>query len=198
MDTAFSSSSPCLALIDNFDSFTYNLSQMFEILGSTVEVFRNDAVTIKELAGFDGLVISPGPGAPKSAGVSLDAISALSGTLPILGVCLGHQAIGQAFGGSVVRDAPVHGKTAWIHHDYSGPFAGLPNPFEATRYHSLIVERGSLPAELQVSAWTHDGLIMGLRHTKHPTFGVQFHPESILTKEGSRLLANFVRRCTRP
>jgi anthranilate synthase/aminodeoxychorismate synthase-like glutamine amidotransferase len=189
---------PRLALIDNYDSFTYNLAQMFEVLGASLEVFRNDAVTVEELASFDGLVISPGPGTPNSAGISLGAIAALSGRLPILGVCLGHQAIGQAFGGHVIRNAPVHGKTAWIHHDYSGPFGGLPNPFEATRYHSLIVERDSLPETMAISAWTHDGLIMGLRHVKHPTFGVQFHPESILTKEGSHLLANFVRRCSRP
>lgn len=189
-------SQPRLALLDNFDSFTYNLSQMFEVLGAVLQVFRNDAVSVEELATFDGLVISPGPGTPSSAGISLRAISTLSGRIPILGVCLGHQAIGQAFGARVVRDAPVHGKTAWIHHDYSRPFSGIPNPFGATRYHSLVVETASLPSTLVVNAWTHEGFIMGLRHVSHPTYGVQFHPESILTPQGSLLLANFLRRCS--
>jgi anthranilate synthase/aminodeoxychorismate synthase-like glutamine amidotransferase len=183
-----------LAMIDNYDSFTYNLVQYMAELGAEPAVFRNDDVTIDELATFDGLVISPGPGRPEDAGVSTEAIRTLSGKVAILGVCLGHQCLGEAFGGRVVRNEPAHGKTSWIRHDNSGVLAGVSDTFEATRYHSLIVERSSVPAELLVTAWTADGTVMGLRHTRHPTYGVQFHPESVLTKEGKKILGNFIRR----
>jgi anthranilate synthase/aminodeoxychorismate synthase-like glutamine amidotransferase len=186
-----------IAMIDNYDSFTYNLVQYMAELGAEPTVFRNDEVTVDELAKFDGIVISPGPGTPDDSGVSMDAIRQLSGKVPILGVCLGHQCLGQAFGGNVVRNAPAHGKTSWIRHDNSGVMAGVNDPFEATRYHSLIVERSSVPAELVVTAWTADGTVMGLRHVKHPTYGVQFHPESVLTKEGKKILGNFVRRASK-
>jgi anthranilate synthase/aminodeoxychorismate synthase-like glutamine amidotransferase len=186
-----------IAMIDNYDSFTYNLVQYMAELGAEPTVFRNDAVTVDELAKFDGIVISPGPGTPDDSGVSMDAIRQLSGKVPILGVCLGHQCLGQAFGGNVIRNAPAHGKTSWIRHDNSGVMAGVNDPFEATRYHSLIVERSSVPAELVVTAWTADGTVMGLRHVKHPTYGVQFHPESVLTKEGKKILGNFVRRASK-
>jgi len=187
-----------IALIDNYDSFTYNLVQYMAELGSEPKVFRNDEVTVEELSGFDGIVISPGPGWPQDAGVSNDAIREFSGKVPILGVCLGHQCIGQVFGGRVARHEPAHGKTSWIRHDNSGVMAGVSDPFEATRYHSLIVERSSVPAELVVTAWTQDGTVMGLRHARHPTYGVQFHPESVLTKEGRKIIANFVRRTASP
>ena len=183
-----------LAMIDNYDSFTYNLVQYMAELGAEPVVFRNDGVTVEELGQFDGVVISPGPGRPEDAGVSTEAIRTLSGKVAILGVCLGHQCLGQVFGGEVVRNEPSHGKTSWIHHDNSGVMAGVSEPFEATRYHSLIVKRSSVPAELVVTAWTHDGTVMGLRHVKHPTYGVQFHPESVLTREGKKILGNFVRR----
>jgi anthranilate synthase component II len=186
-----------LALIDNYDSFTYNLMQYLAEFGAEPTVFRNDEVTIDELAKFDGIVISPGPGTPDDAGISTDAIRALSGKIPILGVCLGHQCLGQAFGGNVIRNEPAHGKTSWIRHDNSGVMAGVSDPFEATRYHSLIVERSSVPADLVITAWTPDGIVMGLRHVKHPTYGVQFHPESVLTKEGKKILGNFVRRTSK-
>jgi len=186
-------SEPRVAVIDNYDSFTYNLFQYLAELGATPEVHRNDAVTVAELRGYDALVISPGPGDPDDAGVSLDAIRDLSGAVPILGVCLGHQCLGQAFGGVVARYRPMHGMTSWVHHDGRPPFTGLPVPFEATRYHSLVVERNSIPRDLEVSAWTHDGVVMGLRHRDHRTYGVQFHPESVLTVEGKRLLQNFLR-----
>jgi anthranilate synthase/aminodeoxychorismate synthase-like glutamine amidotransferase len=183
-----------LAVIDNYDSFTYNLVQYLAELGAEPRVFRNDEVTVGELAAFDGIVISPGPGTPSDAGISTQAIRELSGTVPIFGVCLGNQCLGEAFGGRVVRNEPAHGKTSWIRHDNSGVLAGVTDPFEATRYHSLIVERTSVPDELIVTAWTPDGVVMGLRHVKHPTYGVQFHPESVLTKEGKKILGNFVRR----
>jgi anthranilate synthase/aminodeoxychorismate synthase-like glutamine amidotransferase len=183
-----------LAMIDNYDSFTYNLVQYLAELGAEPAVFRNDEVTVAELAKFDGIVISPGPGTPDDSGVSMDAIRELSGKVAILGVCLGHQCLGQAFGGKVIRNEPSHGKTSWIRHDNSGVMAGVTDPFEATRYHSLIVERTSVPPELVITAWTVDGTVMGLRHVKHPTYGVQFHPESVLTKEGKKILGNFVRR----
>jgi anthranilate synthase/aminodeoxychorismate synthase-like glutamine amidotransferase len=186
-----------IAMIDNYDSFTYNLVQYMAELGAEPTVFRNDEVTVDELAKFDGIVISPGPGTPDDSGVSMDAIRQLSGKVPILGVCLGHQCLGQAFGGKVIRNLPAHGKTSWIRHDNSGVMAGVNDPFEATRYHSLIVERSSVPAELVVTAWTADGTVMGLRHVKHPTYGVQFHPESVLTKEGKKILGNFVRRASK-
>jgi anthranilate synthase/aminodeoxychorismate synthase-like glutamine amidotransferase len=183
-----------LALIDNYDSFTYNLVQYMAELGAEPRVFRNDEVSIDDLRAYSGVVISPGPGRPADAGISTEAIRALSGSLAILGVCLGHQCLGEAFGGRVTRNDPSHGKTSWIRHDNSGVLAGVADPFEATRYHSLVVERASLPADLKVTAWTPDGTIMGLRHVAHPTYGVQFHPESVLTKEGKRILANFIRR----
>jgi anthranilate synthase/aminodeoxychorismate synthase-like glutamine amidotransferase len=186
-----------VAVIDNYDSFTYNLVQYLAEVGSMPDVFRNDAVTVDELAGYQGVVISPGPGTPADAGVSIQAISELSGKVALLGVCLGHQCIGEAFGGKVVRNEPSHGKTSWIRHDNSGVLAGVNDPFEATRYHSLIVDRSSVPEQLVVTAWTADGTVMGLRHAKHPTYGVQFHPESVLTKEGKKILANFVRRAAR-
>jgi anthranilate synthase/aminodeoxychorismate synthase-like glutamine amidotransferase len=187
---------PRVLVIDNYDSFTWNLVQSMEASGARVEVVRNDAITSREIAarGVDGLVISPGPGRPEGAGVILEVIRLFSGRLPILGVCLGHQAIGQAFGGRVVR-APslMHGKTSPVHHDGRSVFAGLPDPFQATRYHSLVIDSGSVPAELEISATTEDGVVMGLRHRRHPTEGVQFHPESVLTAVGDDLLRNFLR-----
>lgn len=184
-----------LLVIDNYDSFTYNLVQYFGELGAETVVRRNDAI---DLAGIEklapaGIVISPGPCTPNEAGISLDVVRHFAGRIPLLGVCLGHQSIGQVFGGNVIR-APrlMHGKTSMIHHDGRGLFAGLSNPFVATRYHSLIVERETLPAVLEVSAWTEEGEIMGLRHRELAVDGVQFHPESILTLEGKRLLGNFL------
>jgi len=186
-----------IAVVDNYDSFTYNLVQYLAELGPMPEVFRNDKVTVEELAKFDGVVISPGPGAPADAGVSTQAIKDLTGRVTILGVCLGNQCLGEAFGGRVVRNEPAHGKTSWIRHDNSGVLAGVSDPFEATRYHSLIVERSSVPDELVITAWTADGTVMGLRHSRYPTYGVQFHPESVLTKEGKKILGNFLRRAAR-
>ena len=190
-------SGPRVAVLDNYDSFTFNLVQLLAELGAPPAVYRNDAVTVEELAGHSALVVSPGPGTPTEAGVSVEAIRELSGRLPVLGVCLGHQALAEAFGGRVVRHQPVHGMTSWIHHDGRPPFSGLPVPFEATRYHSLVVESSSIPPVLEVAAWTHDGVVMGLRHREHPTFGLQFHPESVLTVEGRHLLANFLRIASR-
>ena len=184
-----------LLMIDNYDSFTYNIVQYFGELGAEVEVFRNDEITVEQIAAKqpDRLVVSPGPCSPLEAGISVAAIQHFAGKLPILGVCLGHQAIGQAFGGDVVRaKALMHGKTSQIHHDGKGLFAGMPNPFTATRYHSLAVERATLPADLVVTAWTEDGEIMGLQHKTRPIYGVQFHPESIATEGGHQLLANFL------
>ncbi|HEY1420977.1 MAG TPA: aminodeoxychorismate/anthranilate synthase component II [Candidatus Dormibacteraeota bacterium] len=186
-----------IALIDNYDSFTYNLVQYMAEVGAEPAVFRNDQVTVEELSEFDGIIVSPGPGWPADAGVSNAAIGALSGKVPILGVCLGNQCIGEVFGARVVRNPPAHGKTSWIRHDNSGVLAGVSDPFEATRYHSLVVERSSVGDDLVVTAWTADGTIMGLRHVRHPTYGVQFHPESILTKEGKKIIANFARRAAR-
>ena len=190
-----------LLMIDNYDSFTYNLVQYLAELGEAVEVHRNDEISVAEIAAKrpDRIVISPGPCTPNEAGVSLQVIRELGGRIPILGVCLGHQSIGQAFGGEVIRARQVmHGKTSPIHHAGIGVFRDLPNPFEATRYHSLIVRRETLPAELEITAWTQsaDGgvdEIMGLRHRSLPIEGVQFHPESILTRVGKDLLANFLR-----
>jgi anthranilate synthase component 2 len=184
-----------LLMIDNYDSFTYNLVQYFRELGAEVEVFRNDAVTVEEIAARRPrqVVVSPGPCSPTEAGISVEAIRKLAGKIPLLGVCLGHQSIGHAFGGRVVRAGRLmHGKTSPIHHDDSGVFHGLPDPFEATRYHSLLVERETLPACLRVTAWTAEGEIMGIEHRELPVWGVQFHPESILTVEGKRLLKNFL------
>jgi len=184
-----------LLMIDNYDSFTYNLVQYFGELGETVDVHRNDKITVAEVAARrpDRLVISPGPCSPDEAGISVAAIRELAGKLPILGVCLGHQSIGQAFGGRIVRaDRLMHGKTSPIHHDGRELFAGLANPFDATRYHSLLIERATLPACLEVTAWTAEEEIMGVRHRDLPVWGVQFHPESILTVEGKQLLRNFL------
>lgn len=189
--------SPHLLLIDNYDSFTFNLVQYLGELGAEVEVFRNDAIDVAGIRSRrpDALVLSPGPCTPDDAGVTLDAIRALSGELPILGVCLGHQAIGQAFGGKVVRNFRiVHGKASPVRHRGRGIYEGVPSPFEAGRYHSLVVERESLPRALRVTSWTDDGEIMGLRHRALEVEGVQFHPESILTIEGKRLLGNWLAR----
>jgi len=187
-----------LLVIDNYDSFTYNLVQYLGELGADLEVVRNDAAALDELVARRpaGVVISPGPGRPEDAGVTVAAVTAFGPSVPLLGVCLGHQAIGQAFGGRVVRARTLmHGKTSKIHHDGRGVFAGLPGGFEATRYHSLVVEAASLPGVLEVCARTDDGEIMGLRHRTLPVHGVQFHPESILTGEGKRLLGNFLSLC---
>lgn len=185
-----------LLVIDNFDSFTYNLVQYFGRLGIEQRVFRNNAITVEEALALnpDRILISPGPCTPSDAGVSCDMIKAFAGRKPVLGVCLGHQAIGQVFGGKVIR-APylMHGKTSQIHHKDTDLFAGLPNPFTAARYHSLLVERSSLPDCLEVTAETDDGLIMGLRHKTLPVYGVQFHPESFATDGGIRILENFLR-----
>ncbi|GAB3274552.1 anthranilate synthase component II [Parasphingorhabdus pacifica] len=184
-------SRPRVAVVDNYDSFTYNLVHHIAELGGEPVVFRNDATTVDELAGHDMLVLSPGPCTPAEAGLSVTAVRELSGLLPLLGVCLGHQCIAEAFGGSVVRTAPVHGKASDIDHDGTGVLAGLPRPFAATRYHSLAVDPATLSAPLVVNA-TAGGVVMGMRHESHPTFGVQFHPESLLSVEGKQLLANFL------
>lgn len=180
-------------LLDNYDSFTYNLYQYLGELGAEVRVERNDALGVQAVLDLNpqAIVISPGPGVPKAAGISLDLIRAVRG-VPLLGVCLGHQAIGEAFGGEVVRAHPMHGKTSKIEHDGTGLFAGLSNPFVATRYHSLVVRRETLPSCLKVTAWTEDGTVMGLRHKELPMAGVQFHPESFLTEVGKDLLRNFL------
>ncbi len=189
-----------LLMIDNYDSFTYNLVQYFGELGADVQVHRNDQITLEEIERLapERIVISPGPGTPDQAGVTLEMIEKLGGQIPILGVCLGHPSIGQAFGGKVVRAREImHGKTSMIHHTGKGVFAGLPSPFEATRYHSLIVDKSTIPAVLEVTAWTRnaDGGIdevMGFRHKALPIEGVQFHPESILTQHGHAMLRNFI------
>ena len=191
-----------LLMIDNYDSFTYNLVQYLQSLGAEVKVVRNDAMTVDEIAKLapERIVISPGPCTPNEAGVSLEIIERLGANTPILGVCLGHQSIGQAYGGHVIRAGRImHGKTSRIRHEGKGVFAGLPDAYEATRYHSLVVERSSLPEALEVTAWTEneDGSfeeIMGLRHREYPVEGVQFHPESILTEHGHALLQNFLER----
>jgi anthranilate synthase/aminodeoxychorismate synthase-like glutamine amidotransferase len=185
-----------LLVLDNYDSFTYNLVQYLGELGAEPTVHRNDAITLDAVEALkpQAIVVSPGPGTPGQAGLSSALIRRFTGRCPILGVCLGHQCIGEVFGGRVGRaPAPIHGKTSWIHHDARGVFAGLPDPFEATRYHSLVVHRDGLPDALRVAAWTDDGLVMGLRHRDAPVEGVQFHPESILTTVGKSLLANFLR-----
>jgi anthranilate synthase/aminodeoxychorismate synthase-like glutamine amidotransferase len=186
-------------VLDNYDSFTFNLVQYLGELGAAVEVYKNDALDVAAVrrAAPDGVLISPGPCTPNEAGISLDVLKELGGWVPIFGVCLGHQAIGQAFGGKVVRAGRLmHGKTSPIVHDGRGVFEGLPSPFEATRYHSLLVEKASLPASLEVSAWTEEGEIMGLRHREHDVEGVQFHPESVLTLEGKKLVGNWLARVT--
>lgn len=187
-----------IAVIDNYDSFTYNLVQYLGTLGAEVHVRRNDAITVTELLALkpDGLLISPGPGEPRDAGVTEDAIRGLAGKVPILGVCLGHQALGEVYGGKVIRAARLmHGKTSPILHRGRGLFAGLDNPFEATRYHSLIVERDTLPDVFEVMAWTPENELMGIKHKEHETWGVQFHPESILTASGLQLIENFLTIC---
>ena len=183
-----------ILVVDNYDSFTYNLVQYLGEMGEKPAVYRNDEITIPEIKKLrpDRILISPGPKSPKEAGISREVIRTFAGQVPILGVCLGHQAIGEVFGGRVVRAGRImHGKTSAIYHDGKTIFKGLPNPFQATRYHSLIVEKKSLPAILEISAWTKEGEIMGLRHKKLIVEGVQFHPESILTLEGKKLLENF-------
>ncbi len=184
-----------ILMIDNYDSFTYNLVQYLSELGEALVVKRNDAITLAGIKRLkpDSIVISPGPGRPSDGGVSNALITTFAGTIPILGVCLGHQCIGEVFGGDVVRaKRPMHGKTSQIYHSGTALFAGLPKPFEATRYHSLIVKRETLPAALRVTAWTQEREIMGLQHQRFPVYGVQFHPESILTDVGKDLLRNFL------
>ena len=184
-----------ILMVDNYDSFTYNLVQYLGELGQRLIVKRNDDVTVRAVKrlGPSSIVISPGPGRPSDAGVSNDLVRAFAGAIPLLGVCLGHQCIGEVFGGDVVRAArPMHGKTSQIFHRATGLFSGLPSPFEATRYHSLIMARQTLPSVLEVTAWTRDQEIMGLRHRRWPVYGVQFHPESILTAAGKDILRNFL------
>ncbi|MFT9496721.1 anthranilate synthase component II [Anaerosolibacter sp.] len=184
-----------IVIIDNYDSFTYNLYQYVGEINPAVEVFRNDAVTIKDLRGMNisHIIISPGPGFPKDAGISQEVVRELGKEIPILGICLGHQGIGEAFGGKVLHAKEmVHGKTSLIHHNEKGIFEGLANPLKATRYHSLVVDRDTLPAELKITAEGPAGEIMGLQHKNYPIFGVQFHPESIATKEGRKILKNFL------
>jgi anthranilate synthase/aminodeoxychorismate synthase-like glutamine amidotransferase len=196
MNAAVERAAPRLLLIDNYDSFTYNLVQAFLVLGADVQVRRNDQVTVadaRELAPTH-LCISPGPGIPAEAGVSTAMIREFAGRVPVLGVCLGHQALIEAFGGSIVRaERIMHGKTSQVSHDGRGVFAGLPNPFEAGRYHSLIAKRERIPDELEITAWTGEGEVMGVRHKSLAVEGVQFHPESVLTPDGPRLLAAFLR-----
>jgi anthranilate synthase component 2 len=182
-------------VIDNYDSFTYNLVQYLGELGASVVVHRNDAIGIAavECLGVDGIVISPGPCTPDSAGISVELVRRFAGTLPVLGVCLGHQAIGAAFGARVVRNHRIlHGKTSEIHHSSTGVLSELPNPFVAGRYHSLVIDASSLPDELDVTAWTDQGEIMGIKHREHDITGVQFHPESVLTPDGKQLLGNWL------
>ena len=186
---------PAVTLIDNYDSFTWNLVHYLGALGADVAVYRNDQIAVERVieTAPDAIVLSPGPCTPKEAGICLDLIKAAGARIPIFGVCLGHQAIGEAYGGKVVRAAvPMHGKLSAIRHDGTGLFAGIASPFQATRYHSLIVERASLPDDLVVTATTEDGLIMGLSHKSLPVHGVQFHPESILSEHGHRILRNFL------
>jgi anthranilate synthase component II len=184
-----------VVVIDNYDSFVYNLVQYLGELGATPTVFRHDEITVEELAArdADGILISPGPGTPDDAGISNAVIEQLGTTTPILGVCLGHQCIGQVFGGRIVRAPTImHGKTSWVHHEGEGVFAGLADPFEATRYHSLVIDPASLPDVLEVTATTDDGVIMGVRHRERPIQGVQFHPESILTTVGHDLMRTWL------
>lgn len=185
-----------ILMIDNYDSFTYNLVHYLGELGEKVLIFRNDKITLEEVGKLnpDMVVVSPGPCTPKEAGISVDLIKEFAGRIPILGVCLGHQSIGYAFGGNIVRaQRLLHGKTSQIYHDGKGVYEGVPNPFEATRYHSLLIEKESLPNKLEVTAWTDEGEIMGVRHKEYLIEGVQFHPESILTKHGKDILKNFIK-----
>ncbi|MFA5361791.1 MAG: aminodeoxychorismate/anthranilate synthase component II [Candidatus Omnitrophota bacterium] len=183
-------------VIDNYDSFTYNLVQYLQELGQQVSVYRNDKITIDEIGRLspDRILVSPGPGGPPDAGISCDVIREFAGKVPLLGVCLGHQCIGFTFGGRIkIAQKIMHGKTSFIYHNRREIFHNIPNPFEATRYHSLLVENKSLPSCLEITAWTKDKEIMGLRHKKYPVWGVQFHPESILTRAGKDILANFLK-----
>jgi anthranilate synthase/aminodeoxychorismate synthase-like glutamine amidotransferase len=184
-----------LIIIDNYDSFTYNLYQYLGELGANMRVFRNDKITVEEIAEMnpEKLLVSPGPCTPNEAGISCEAIKYFAGKIPVFGVCLGHQSIGQVFGGKVIRARRLmHGKTSPVHHDNKGVFAGLPNPFDATRYHSLIIEKETLPDCFEITAHADEDEIMGIRHKELPVFGVQFHPESILTTHGKKLLKNFL------
>jgi anthranilate synthase component II len=185
-------------LLDNYDSFTYNLVQLLARIGADVTVARNDQVTVAEVEALqpDAIVISPGPSRPETAGISVELVRSLGASVPMLGVCLGHQAIGVAYGAQVIRVPPVHGKAWAVHHAGAASFEGLPSPFEAARYHSLAVAREGMPAELEVTAWSGDGVVMAMRHRSHPVEGFQFHPESILTDDGATLMASFLRRAT--
>ena len=186
-----------ILMIDNYDSFTYNLVQYFGELGKEIKVFRNDKISIEKIKKLkpEKIVISPGPGRPEDAGISCEVIKAFAGKIPILGVCLGHQAIGFVYGGRIINAKKLmHGKTSLVYHNRKTIFKAIPNPFEATRYHSLLVDKKSLPQELEVTAWTKEGEIMGLKHKQLPVWGVQFHPESILTKSGKNILANFLKQ----
>lgn len=182
-----------LLLIDNYDSFTYNLLHYFAEIGADIEVVRNDALTIDEIKkkSLDGIIISPGPGTPDESGVSLDVIKTLGTTMPIFGVCLGHQAIGQIFGASIIRHSPMHGKVSAVFHEGKSVFKDLPSPFDATRYHSLIIDPATLPSCLEVTSWTEDKVIMGVQHKEYPIHGVQFHPESIASSCGKDIIRNF-------
>jgi para-aminobenzoate synthetase component 2 len=199
--TAATGRAPSILVIDNYDSFVFNLVQYLGELGASTVVWRNDAGTVEDVRALrpDGVLISPGPGHPREAGLSVDVVRDLGSRMPVLGVCLGHQVIGHVYGGRVVR-APelVHGKTSDVFHEGGGVLVGLPVPFAATRYHSLVVERDSMPAELEVTGWTSAGLVMALRHREHPVEGVQFHPESILTQSGHDLLRNWLDRLPAP
>jgi len=190
-----------ILMIDNYDSFTYNLVQYLGELRQSVHVFRNDRITTREIRDLhpDGIVISPGPCTPNEAGISLEVVHSFAGRIPILGVCLGHQVICQAYGGRIVHaDRLMHGKTSFIHHQQQGVFAELPSPFQATRYHSLVAERASLPDSLEITAWTEEEEIMAVQHLQHGVYGLQFHPESILTQHGHALLANFLHSTVAP
>jgi para-aminobenzoate synthetase component 2 len=188
-----------ILIVDNYDSFVFNIAQYLAQLGADVVVRRNDEVSTRDAHGYDGVLLSPGPGDPHDAGVCMDMVMACAGRVPLFGVCLGHQAIGAVFGGVVSR-APelLHGKTSMVHHTGAGVLAGLPNPFRATRYHSLAVERDSVPVELEITGWTDTGVVMALRHREHDIEGVQFHPESVLTEGGHLMLANWLVRCGDP
>jgi para-aminobenzoate synthetase component II len=188
-----------ILIVDNYDSFVFNLAQYLAQLGAEVDVRRNDEVATADARSYDGVLLSPGPGDPHDAGVCMDMVDACAGRVPLFGVCLGHQAIGAVFGGVVSR-APelLHGKTSMVHHTGTGVLAGLPDPFRATRYHSLAVERESVPAELEITGWTDSGVVMALRHREFDIEGVQFHPESVLTEGGHLMLANWLARCGDP
>jgi anthranilate synthase component 2 len=193
-------SAPRVFVLDNYDSFTWNLVQLLGRIGADVEVARNDEVTVDDVAARrpDAVLISPGPSRPERAGISVELVRRLGPSVPTLGVCLGHQAIGVAYGATVIRVPPVHGKASEVHHARGGAFAGLPSPITAARYHSLAIARDSLPAELEVTAWSDDGVVMGVRHREHPVEGFQFHPESILTEDGEALLSAFLARVGAP